>query len=344
MITVVVVSYNSRNYLQQCLASIQQENSYPYELIVVDNASQDGSADYVAEYFPWVRLVRSERNLGFSAGNNVAAQLAQGKYLMFLNPDTVVVPGTIDKLATILEQHPEVGIATAKILLLNQPEQINTCGNDVHLSGITLCRGAGLPADAQAEMTKVSAVSGAAFLMRRELFEALGGFDEDFFMYLEDTDLSLRARMIGATCVYVPNAVVYHDYYLRFSREKTYYLERNRYLMLLKTLHWSTLFLMLPLFSLAEVITWGYILLAERSGLNKFRAYGWVVRNWNDVMRKREQVQVSRKITDRQLLSLHTSQLDFTQTGPGTVQKVANTVFNPIFRLFAWILKILVWQ
>ena len=332
--SVVIVSYNSRLYLPECLRSLQQSEARDLEIILVDNGSSDGSASTVEQAFPAVAVIRSETNLGFGHGGNLGAAQARGRYLAFLNPDTVVEPGWLDALIAALESDPGAGLATSKILLLNDPQHINTCGNDVHLTGLTLCRGMGLESRALAEPREVGAVSGAAFAIRQDLFAALGGFDETFFLYMEDTDLSWRARLAGYRCLYAPSSLVHHDYALRFGPQKTFYQERNRYLLFLKSLRWRSLIVLLPALLLAETVTWGFVWLQEpRRWANKVRAYRWIVDHWSQVMESRRRTQALRRVNDRELLALSTYRLAFQQSVGGLLPRLASLVFDPLFFL-----------
>jgi GT2 family glycosyltransferase len=332
--SVIIVNYNGRAHLDRCLNSLLIGFNANDEIILVDNASIDGSAEYVEQTFPTVRVIRSETNQGFAGGCNIGAQWTTGQYLAFLNPDTVVVPGWLDALVAALEADPQVGLTTSKILLLDDTDRINTCGNDMHYTGLTLCRGMGIKRDALTSGEEVSAVSGAAFVIRQELFEALHGFDESFFMYMEDSDLSWRARLAGYRCIYVPDSVIYHDYTLRFGPEKTFYQERNRYLMLLKGLRWQTLLALLPALFLAEVVTWGFIIVQERRWLaNKVRAYDWIRRHWGEIIASRRQVQALRRVGDRHLIGRCTYRLAFEQVGHSPVTRLARLVFDPLFFL-----------
>lgn len=333
--SIVIVSYNGWPDLERCLTALARD---PFcagascEILLLDNGSSDGSADLAATAFPHVRVLTSPTNLGFGAGNNLAAGHARGEYLAFLNPDTVVETGWLQALIAALQNTPGAGLATSKILLREDPAHINTCGGDLHLTGLHLCRGMGLDSNELAEMEAVGAVSGAAFALRRDLFLALGGFDGDFFMYVEDSDLSWRARLAGYTCLYVPDSVVHHRYSLRFGPLKTYYQERNRYLMLLKTLRWPTLLVLLPALLLAEVVTWGYVLLSDRPHWrNKLRAYGDIVRRWPAILEQRRQVQALRRVSDHAVLSRSTFALAFEQTGAGLAASLAHWVFDPLF-------------
>jgi GT2 family glycosyltransferase len=330
--SVIVVNYNGKPYLQACLSSLLLEATSEAQIIVIDNASDDGSAPYVEQSFPQVQLLRSARNLGFGGAANLAVQQTRGRYLVFLNPDTVVEPGWLAELVRALEEAPAAGLATPKIVMMDDPQRINACGNDLHLTGLTLCRGLDAPRDAFKDVKEVSAVSGAAFAIRRELFQALGGFDPTFFMYMEDTDLSWRARMAGQRCICVPRAVVRHDYALRFGPRKVLYQERNRYQMWLKGWHWGTWCLLLPVLLLAEAVTWGYVLLRQpKQASNKLRAYAWIARHWGDIMARRRQTQALRRVRDRELLAGCTWRLDFAQFDRGALGRAAGALLNPLF-------------
>ena len=302
---------------------------------MVDNASSDGSPEWLELTYPQIKLIRSTKNLGFGGGNNLGSSYANGSYLGFLNPDTMVEPDWLDALVMVLENEFTVGLATSKILLLNNPDRINTCGNDMHISGITLCRGMDHPCKAFAEPEVVSAISGTAFIIRKDLFIALDGFDEHLFMYMEDSDLSLRARLAGFRCLYIPTSVVYHDYTLTFGPLKTYYEERNRYIMLLKCLRGHTLLALLPTLLLAEVVTWGFALLHDRRNLNnKIRAYKWVIQHRPEILQRRQRVQAYRRVNDRDLLSRTHHRLGYEQTVRGPIGPITHLLFDPIFFIF----------
>lgn len=329
--TVVIVNYNGGEKVLACLASIRRTTPPDFEVVVVDNASRDGSPDRIAEGFSSVRLIRSPENLGFGGGNNLGAREARGAFLVFVNPDTVVEEGWAEPLLAPLVPGSEVGLTTAKVLLADG-RRINTCGNAVHLTGLTLCRGLGEPRERLARPEEVAAVSGAAFAIRAELFRDLGGFDEDFFLYMEDTELSWRARLAGWTCLYVPESVVRHDYELRITPRKVFYQERNRYVMLVKTLRWPTLLLLLPAYALAEVVTWGFVLRSDRpNARNKVEAYVSVARSWRSILARRRSTQRLRRARDRDLLRLTGYRLEFRQAAGARTAAAARWVFDPLF-------------
>ena len=329
--SIIIVSYNKRDDITRCLESVKQTAHPSFEVIVVDNASTDGSAS-VAAGFSDVITIFSDVNLGFGGGCNLGATRSRSKYLIFLNPDTVVDPGWLDALIRLLDKQPQVGLVTAKILMLNDPTRINTCGNTVHVSGLTLCRGLGVSSESFDREEEVDAVSGAAFAIRREVFESLGGFDETMFLYMEDTDLSLRARLAGWESMYAPESIVYHDYTLKIFPLKVFYQERNRYVMLLKSMKWPTLLVMLPALLAAEVITWGFVLLYDRSNVkNKLQAFRWVTGNWSRIMESRRAAQATRRTRDRELLRHTSSKLELVNARKGKLARFAQLGIDPFF-------------
>jgi GT2 family glycosyltransferase len=333
--SIIIVNFNGLSYLSNCIRSVQATTGNDVEIIVVDNNSTDGSAEQLVRDFPEIWLIRSSENIGFGSGNNIGAQQASGEFVVFLNPDTVVTSGWLDPLIKALEDDTEVGIVTPKLLLAKQPEHINTCGNNVHISGITLCRGLHQDRQAMAERADVGAASGCVLVMRRDLFWELGGYDDDLFLYMEDTDLSWRAQLASYRCLYIPESVVYHDYALRFGPEKTYYQERNRYMMLLKNLRWRTLLMLLPVFLLAELVTWGFVIVREQKHfMHKPRALRYIFSNWPSIMAKRQETQKLRTGRDRDLLVHCTTSLEYDQTGPGPAAWFAANFIDPLFSLW----------
>jgi GT2 family glycosyltransferase len=342
--SVVVVSHNSRHHLDRCLTSLLHTVGLDCEVIVVDNASTDGSADFVSDRFPWVKLIRNARNAGFAAANNLAVSEAAGHYIVALNPDTEVTPGWLEALLRPFEQDrqgygcgPPVGMTTPRILMMDRPDRVNTCGNTMHYTGITVCRGLGRPANAPelAVSREVSAVSGACFAMPRRLWVELGGFDPDFFTYLEDTDLSMRAWLAGYRCVYVPDSVVYHSYTGRFNARKFYYLERNRLMLLFKLFSLRTLVVLLPALLAAEAVTWAYALKSGPAHIAaKLRACGWLVAHRTQIARKRRHSFATRRVNDRQLLAAMTSRLDVGQLAGRRASQIADRTLNRAFRLW----------
>jgi hypothetical protein len=211
VISVIVLTYNGRAWLEPCLSALTaQTGAPPFEILLVDNASTDGSTGLVAGRFPSVRIVENERNLGFAGGNNAGARMARGDTLAFLNNDTIASPDWLARLHAALTDAPDRTLVTSRIVFLDRPDVIDSAGDGYLRAGGAFKHGHGAHASAFMRSREVFGACGAAFAVRRELFERLGGFDEDFFMVYEDVDLSYRARLAGCRCWYTADAVVRH--------------------------------------------------------------------------------------------------------------------------------------
>ncbi|MCC6729999.1 MAG: glycosyltransferase family 2 protein [Chthonomonadales bacterium] len=223
-LTIIIINWNTRDELRDSLASIRaRPHRHTVEVVVSDNASSDGSRAMLAEEFADVRLIVSPSNAGFGAGNNRAIPAARGRFVMFLNSDTIVTPGALDSLVEFADAHPDIGIVGPR--LLNRDGSLQySCRHFPNL-GTGFFRNTPLgrlfPRNRfnqdylltdwdHATERDVDWVSGAALMIRREALDRLGGFDEGFFMYCEDVDLCYRAHEAGWRVVYQPNAVIYH--------------------------------------------------------------------------------------------------------------------------------------
>jgi N-acetylglucosaminyl-diphospho-decaprenol L-rhamnosyltransferase len=218
---VVIVSYRSRELLRACLKALHSYSpSAPMSIVVVDNASGDGTVEMVAGEFPEVDLVASSRNLGFAAATNLGARRGSSPYLLALNPDTAVTEGALDKVLAVLEEHPEVAVVGPRLLRPDRsldhaarrsfPTPLSALG---HFTGIGRRAKSGRLAAYRApevESGPVDAVNGAFMLMRRSAFEDAGGFDDGYWMYMEDLDLSYRLRQRGWLSWYEPSSTVMH--------------------------------------------------------------------------------------------------------------------------------------
>jgi GT2 family glycosyltransferase len=209
-VSVIVLNYNGRRWLEPCLSALIAQSGAPsYEIVLADNGSNDGSLALVASRFPSVRIVDNGGNLGFAGGNNAAARAARGAVFAFLNNDTIPDPDWLMRLHAALAQ-PGRSLVTSKLVFLEGAQTIDSAGDGYLRAGGAFKRGHGLDAAAYGTSEEVFGACGAAFAIDRRLFEALGGFDADFFMVYEDVDLSYRARLAGHSCWYAADAVVRH--------------------------------------------------------------------------------------------------------------------------------------
>jgi N-acetylglucosaminyl-diphospho-decaprenol L-rhamnosyltransferase len=220
-VTAVVVSYNSREDLRRCLASLRAHSGIPCQVVVVDNASTDGSADLVAKEFPEARVIRNRENLGFSRANNKGLREAAGAYALILNSDAELTPGALPALVARLDARPRLGAAGPRTLSPDGTVQVSFGPALTPLAEWRqrhLVRGVKRRDPAALEEAAARAgvehepdwVSGSCLLARKDALDAVGGFDESFFLYEEDVDLCLRLRRAGWGVLFTPAAEVVH--------------------------------------------------------------------------------------------------------------------------------------
>lgn len=224
-VSVIIVNYNVKEFVQNLLHSLKKASkSLTTEIIIIDNASDDGSVELIREEFHEVNLVASKTNLGFGKANNLGFQMASGKYLFILNPDTLVQEDTLEKLVAFFERTPDAGIIGCKILNPDGTLQLN-CRRGFPSPWTSFCKVSGLSSIFpksrlfarynltylnEDETSEVDALSGSCMLLRKDVYEKIGGFDEQFFMYGEDLDLCFRVQKAGYKVFYVPDTKIIH--------------------------------------------------------------------------------------------------------------------------------------
>lgn len=209
-IRVVVVNFNSGPWLVRCVASLRAQTFRDFEVVVLDNASGDGSFPVDVQGDPRFAFVAAGDNLGFAGGNNRAAQGARTRWLALLNPDAVARPDWLERLVAASERHPEVRIFGSTQLRADDPGTLDGTGDCVAAWGLAWRSGFGRPRTNALPDGEILAACGAAFFVDRMLFEELGGFEERFFCYLEDVDFCFRARLAGERVWQCADAVVHH--------------------------------------------------------------------------------------------------------------------------------------
>lgn len=330
-LSIVLVSYNSLADLQRCLPSIlAQSVSFSYEIIVVDNHGKDGVAQLINQDFPGTSFIPNPTNNGYAGGNNLGLQHSTGDWVLFLNPDTELHPGALQQLVETAKTYPTAFINPK---LLNPDGTINACGNQMQYTGITTCRGLNEVASTYTGLVPVPLLSGAALLAPTTRMRELGGFDEGFFMYFEDADLSLRARLWGYQLLCDQDAVITHYYRLGMNPAKFYYLERNRLITLRKVLSQCTWRTMLPALLLTELLTWAFALRGLPYLRSRLRTYQWLWQHRHTIAQQQVAIQQTRQLTDSQLLAGATVNLPFGQLMPGRAGQFANALLAPLYRL-----------
>lgn len=306
-VSIIIVNYNGKKYLNNCIASIRQSDAADAEIIVVDNASTDGSCDEVEQSFPGVRIIRMNRNSGFAEANNVGAQAARGVYLLLLNNDTIVAPRWLAPLRTALATDRTIGVVGSKLLSLDNRNTIMSAGLNILFNGTGFDIGY-LDEDIGQydESGPRGAVCGAAMMVRKEEFLSLGGFDIRYFLYAEDLDLCWRYWLSGLTVMYIASSIVYHAFggtsgSDRHTPLRVFYRVRNGFMNILK--NYELLHIPFPMAFNVAFHAFQFALFVGtgrwKSAWAIFRAYGDCSRTLPYILKARKEVQSRRVMRDR---------------------------------------------
>ena len=297
-VSVVIATWNGRQYLDACLLALQAQQGVNAEIILVDNGSSDGTPAYVRSRFPDVRLVPLGENRGFAGGSNIGAREARGEYVAFLNNDTVADPAWLRALRGGIDSASRSLLVTSRIVYMHDPSVIDSAGDGAFRWGGAYKRLHGDRAENAAQPMEVFGVCGAACLMPKAVFDELGGFDDDFFASHEDVDLSYRARLRGYRCRYVPDAIVRHHGSATLGTISTFAVfhgQRNLEWVFLKNTPGSLLLRTLPGHLVYNAAAAAHF--ARLGLLGTFlRAKGAAVARLPAVMRKRAAIQAAARV------------------------------------------------
>jgi GT2 family glycosyltransferase len=316
MVSVLIVTWNSVQYLGECFASLAEQDCRELEVVIVDNSSSDGTRALLREVEPRWCVIYNDSNVGFAAGQNQAIRASTGEWILCLNPDVVLSPDFVSRLVVAGEAHPEAGAICGKLLRWD-PEAEQHRTNIIDSAGIYftrnmrhLDRGAEEEDDGQYDQTQyVFGASGAAAMFRRNFIEAVSVegdfFDEEFFSFREDGDLAWRAQVMGWKCLYTPAAVAWHVRRVTPERRKdlplviNWHSVKNRFLMRGKNASgWLCWRLFFPV-AWRDLMTLGYALLRDWRMLS---ALVYPLRAYGSIRHKRAIIQSRRRVSDRDLL------------------------------------------
>jgi GT2 family glycosyltransferase len=307
-LSVLIVSWNSREELSRTLPAVVAELDDGDELIVVDNDSADGSPELVGELAPSARLIASGHNAGFAAACNRGAAAATGDLLAILNPDAAPMPGWGEAIR--LPSVEGRGWTAWQALVADHGgERINSAGNPIHFTGIVWAGGHGRPIADAPPPGEVTQLSGACMVMPRPTWERAGGFADRFFLYHEDVDLCLRLRLRGAVLGIEPAAVVDHEYEFGAHEHKWRWLERNRWAFLIRVYPTRLLVLLSPAL-LATELALVPAAFAAGWGRQKLDAIFEVARWLPGLLRERRRIQATRTVGSAEFASWLTPDLD----------------------------------
>jgi len=313
--TVIIVNWNGRHLLPECLKSLQAQEFKKFETILVDNGSSDGSVEWVHRCHPEVRVVSLSSNRGFCVANNVGYRLADTKYLALLNNDAVAHPLWLGSLVDALEKNRQAGFAASKILNYEKPDTIDRAGDSYSRAGVGLLRGRGMPVHAYDKQEWIFGACAAAALYEKRMVDEIGLFDEDFFLLHEDVDLSFRAQLKGYRCLYVPHAKVYHktsSSIIRDSPISIYYGHRNVEWVYLQNMPGRLLARTMVL-HLAHMMG-SFIYFSFHGQIRSILRAKWDgLRHVKKVLKKRRRIQKGRRVEDGYIWNLLERELFFTR-------------------------------
>lgn len=303
-VSVIILNWNGRALLGDCLASVLAQSFEGFEVILVDNGSSDGSPDWVATEFPQVRVVRLDSNLGFCAGNNAGVRAARGEYLVLLNNDTVVEPDWLAPLYATMTSDPRIAACDSKVLYSGARHTIWSAGAVYTIAGTANFRAQGAPQDALAsDPEEVFSAVACSAMYRRSVWDEIGGLDETFFAGYEDVDWSFRARLRGYRILNVPSSRVYHKVSATHGFNSPAYVRRGQRNVTATFVKNMPTPLLLRYAGLHLIYVIGSFLYFARQGRMRafLRAKGDLAADWRTVWRSRAEVQRRRTVPVREL-------------------------------------------
>jgi len=306
IVSIIIVNYNGKDYLEKCLESLTKIDYKDYEIILVDNNSTDESIEFVKNTYPSITIIKLNKNYGFAEPNNIGAKNANGDLLLFLNNDTTVEPNFITEMVKVLKQDPKIAICQS--LLLKPNDEVDSSGDFVDTLGRAYSTRKKLT-----DVREILSARGAAMMVRKDSFWDLEGFDKNFFASYEDVDLCWRAWIWGYKVVLVPNSIVYHKggQTVQNLSEVRFHGVKNS--MIIRMVNFETSYATSSIIKSFFVVTirklFGISVVADPEPSSPLPSFGtifhgltWVLKNLNYVLAKRKKVNSRRVRSTKDLL------------------------------------------
>ena len=304
LVSIIILNYNAGKLIEECVDSIYQSNYKNFEIILVDNNSKDESHVKCKEKFPLINLIANKENLGYCEGNNVGIRVANGKFVIILNPDTIVEPNWINELLRGYEKFGD-GIYQPKFLTIDNESILQSTGNMIQLFGFGYSRNKGDKDENQSNnIENINYASGTCLFTTKEIFTQLGFFDSFLFAYHDDLDLCWRASMQGIQSYYIPTSIVFHPsegFSFKWSNFKFFLLERNRLYCLFTHYSHSTILKFLPSLVLVDIAVSIFYL---KNGLftEKIKASLNILKNSKIIHSRYNLIQKNRTVDDKEII------------------------------------------
>ncbi len=343
---IILVNYKdyAERFLAPCRDSLRLQ-TYPPDLTqvyIVDNASSEQSYNYLASTYPEAKILKRDDG-NYCAANNLGFQTAikDGcEYLVTVNMDTEMSPAWLEELARVLDDE-DVGIAQSKILLFSKndsekhEDKINTLGNSLHFLGFGTTSAYNTPDHDIKGYPEINGyASGCSFITRREVYQAIGGWNEEYYMYHDDIEFSLKARLAGYKIVLAPLSVIFHKYEFSRSVRMLYYMERNRYLLAFSFYPVSVIFLLLPAFIVMSLGLLGFSLIKGWfSAWCRSVFYFCRPSSWRLIVKTRRDIKNLRRQSFRIIMDDMAGKLEFSEIDNPLLRYVANPILSFYWRL-----------
>lgn len=318
LVSIIIINYNGREYLEKCIRSILKNSYRNYEIIVVDNASSDGTEEMIKKNFgslSLLKMIKLDKNYGPSHARNEGVKISGGEIISFLDNDTETDPDWITNALKYFEGDKKIGLLQCKLLLLEDPKKIDYAGEYISQLGF-LVHAAPYGSEDKGQYDKNSeilAAKSAGMFIRKDVFNKIGGFDDDYFIFVEETDLGWRTWLAGYKVVFAFDSKVYHHFSTtklivnkKFNNHLVRFHGPKNYIMTLyKNLSFGKMIIILP----RHVFLWlglaGYLLLKGNfdSAMNIFKAVGWNIKKYPHNRLKRKMIQKERAVSDKELFS-----------------------------------------
>ena len=329
LVSILILNYNAGKLLLECVESVFSTNYSNFEVLVIDNASDDNSHKICKEKFDRIYLIENKTNFGYCEGNNVGIQKAKGEFIVILNPDTVVDSNWLNELIAAYYTYGE-GIYQPKFLTTTNHKILMSTGNMIQLFGFGFSRGKGqIDKDQFDKLEKIGYASGTCIFTTKEIFLKIGMFDPFLFAYHDDLDLCWSGALQGINSYYVPKSIVYHPpegFSFKWSSFKYYLLERNRLYCILTHYSRATFYKMLPALILVE-ITIIIFYVKKRMLKEKIRAYLDIIKNRRKIGEKYLVIQKNRVVSDEEIIKNFSNEIY-------VPSQVTNEESNKLFNSF----------
>jgi hypothetical protein len=333
-IFVLILGYNDLKNLDECITSLLNQSYKNYEIWFADNNSNDGSVKFIRRNFLKVKTFQFNKNTGYAGGNNKLIRLAfenKANFCLVLNADTKVDKNLLSNLIFSYKENSKknkVGLMQPVVMLYGQPNKINTIGNVIHYLGFGYC-GNYLTEKIPQNDKEIISVSGTAMFISKDYYYNVGLFDEEFFMYNEDQNYSWRGLMFGYKHFLSVEGKIWHKYNFSKNKNKMYYSEKNRLMMIKENYEKKTLLKLWPIIILNEILIIFYSLFTGWF-LLKMKSYIFLFRNRENIKRSRQRIQVARIVDDKKIIGKFESKLDFRVMN----NPIIEFVINPIYSLY----------